>query len=220
MISSPLASDDWIYIVSRPGLRQEGRPILEEGQLFYQKKKLPKQIEKEGFRLITDIGSFRYIERKENTSLSGWMEIKISDASITKSATEGKEQLLAKDIQAGFYCADFSQRRKNTPSFWIFVDVRDLKNNPFSGNKKCQNFWINPDALAYWADPNYCESDTDCMCISGSGVRFLRCGNYFWASQLFGGAYACPACRCVNQSCADKKHQSLKNRKKLIDASK
>jgi len=56
--------------------------------------------------------------------------------------------------------------------------------------------------LEYIKDVRYCQSDDDCVCLSGSGVRFLGCNNFIHGPTHFAGYYKCEKCKCINNSCA------------------
>lgn len=49
--------------------------------------------------------------------------------------------------------------------------------------------------------PTYCDRNADCRCLSGSGVPFVGCANWFHASMHATGASACDACSCANHEC-------------------
>jgi hypothetical protein len=55
--------------------------------------------------------------------------------------------------------------------------------------------------IEYIKDPDYCKKDSDCMCKSGSGVKFVGCGNFFHAPTHFAGSYVCEVCKCLSGSC-------------------
>ena len=65
-------------------------------------------------------------------------------------------------------------------------------------------YWVDPAILSkfeYLLDKEFCHGDNDCMCISGSGVSFLGCGNNLHGPLSFAGAYQCGNCQCVNNAC-------------------
>ncbi len=61
--------------------------------------------------------------------------------------------------------------------------------------------WGTVPGLPFVATPDYCETDADCRCLSGSGVEFLGCANYFHAPTHFAGSYECDMCSCVEHRC-------------------
>lgn len=56
----------------------------------------------------------------------------------------------------------------------------------------------------YIAEPSYCRADEDCMCLSGSGVPFIGCSNFFHSPLYWSGEYACNLCSCINNRCRKK----------------
>jgi hypothetical protein len=54
---------------------------------------------------------------------------------------------------------------------------------------------------AFIIDGAHCEQDSDCQCLSGSGVPFLGCANKVHAPLHFAGSYSCDACTCVQGRC-------------------
>lgn len=59
-------------------------------------------------------------------------------------------------------------------------------------------------ALEYIVDQSYCEIDTDCKCLSGSGVRFIGCGNFLHAPFNWSGYYSGDECECKANHCVQK----------------
>ncbi|MBC7251458.1 MAG: hypothetical protein H5T62_14395 [Anaerolineae bacterium] len=58
--------------------------------------------------------------------------------------------------------------------------------------------------VEYIQDPMYCQSDGDCLCLSGSGVPFVGCTNYFYAPLHWAGYYSCGDCLCEDNQCVSK----------------
>jgi len=50
-------------------------------------------------------------------------------------------------------------------------------------------------------DPLYCETDTDCRDLSGSGVPFVGCSNVFYAPLHWSGYSPGERCVCENHQC-------------------
>ena len=59
---------------------------------------------------------------------------------------------------------------------------------------------VNPD-LKYIQDPTYCSTDKDCYCLSGSGVPFIGCSNFFHAPLNWSGYYIGDECGCESNQC-------------------
>lgn len=51
----------------------------------------------------------------------------------------------------------------------------------------------------------YCKNDNDCVCLSGSGVPFVGCGNVTQGAAWFGGSDKCARCVCRENKCVDSK---------------
>lgn len=51
----------------------------------------------------------------------------------------------------------------------------------------------------YIDDRSYCEKDTDCYCMMGSGMPFVGCGNFLLSGP--GGSYGCSRCKCIEGTC-------------------
>jgi hypothetical protein len=56
----------------------------------------------------------------------------------------------------------------------------------------------------YVLTTDYCETRSDCRCLSGSGVPFIGCANSFHASLHLAGSYACERCNCNEHRCVDR----------------
>jgi len=53
-----------------------------------------------------------------------------------------------------------------------------------------------------WAESlKQCNDDSDCVCLSGSGVRFIGCSDRESGKKSFAGSYECSNCKCVNNVC-------------------
>jgi len=50
-------------------------------------------------------------------------------------------------------------------------------------------------------NPTYCTTNTDCRCLSGSGVPTVGCANRFHASMHAAGSSACATCTCADHAC-------------------
>lgn len=60
---------------------------------------------------------------------------------------------------------------------------------------------VNPD-LKYIQDLSYCTQNEDCYCLSGSGVPFIGCSNFFHAPLNWSGYYLGDECGCVDNKCS------------------
>jgi hypothetical protein len=56
--------------------------------------------------------------------------------------------------------------------------------------------------LNFIQNPTYCQQDSDCRCLSGSGVELIGCSNLFHAPLNFAGYYEGEACGCVEGNCS------------------
>ena len=56
-------------------------------------------------------------------------------------------------------------------------------------------------SVSYIKDPQYCEKDSDCSCLSGSGLPFVGCRNTLYAPLHFAGDYPCKKCICRQNRC-------------------
>ena len=59
---------------------------------------------------------------------------------------------------------------------------------------------INP-PIQYVQDPLYCQTDQDCLLLSGSGVAVIGCHNYFYAPLNGSGYYPDKHCDCSANQC-------------------
>lgn len=59
---------------------------------------------------------------------------------------------------------------------------------------------INP-PKEYVQDPLYCQTDQDCLLLSGSGVPVTGCHNYFYAPLNWSGYYPDKNCDCIANQC-------------------
>jgi hypothetical protein len=50
-------------------------------------------------------------------------------------------------------------------------------------------------------DPTYCATDSDCRCLSGSGLPFIGCSNSFYAPLNPTGFFVGRDCGCVEGRC-------------------
>ena len=55
--------------------------------------------------------------------------------------------------------------------------------------------------IPYIEDRLFCEEDSDCRCLSGSGVPSLGCSNTLYSPLHFAGDYQCDRCVCRNKQC-------------------
>ena len=53
----------------------------------------------------------------------------------------------------------------------------------------------------YIEDRLFCEEDSDCRCLSGSGVPFLGCSNTLYSPLHFAGDHQCDKCICRSEQC-------------------
>ena len=58
--------------------------------------------------------------------------------------------------------------------------------------------------VEYLTDPMYCRTNADCFCLSGSGVPFVGCTNYFYAPLNWSGYYPGNNCVCKANQCVGK----------------
>jgi len=57
--------------------------------------------------------------------------------------------------------------------------------------------------LPYVTETTYCEADSDCLCLLGSGVPFIGCSNIVHGPHHFAGTYECDTCACVDLACRE-----------------
>jgi hypothetical protein len=55
----------------------------------------------------------------------------------------------------------------------------------------------------YLIDPNYCQTNADCLSLSGSGVPFTGCQNYFYAPLNWSGYFSSNLCGCNENQCVE-----------------
>ena len=212
-ISVLRSSANWMYSESKPGLRQEGKSIPILGGLFYKKEELSEQASREGVNITTDIGTFRYSEREDQESSGGWLflnERKIEEA------VEANKEIKDIELRVGFYEGVFNERKRKTPAHWVFVEING-ETGALYWTQEHFTYWIDPVMLAkldYLLNRKYCESNNDCMCVSGSGVPFLGCENNLYVPMSFGGAYDCKNCECVNKTCTSKQNDPMYHEEK------
>ena len=53
----------------------------------------------------------------------------------------------------------------------------------------------------YIRDPSYCLTESDCRCLSGSGVELIGTSNAFYAPINWSGYYESERCDCVAEKC-------------------
>lgn len=139
-LNCPKAAGNWVYCESRPGLRQEGQPIPMVGTLSYRKEPLPQRIQREGVRMTTPIGTFRYHEREDQLSSGGWLVVDDRTAETGQRTDQGA---IAETLDAWFYNATFDGRKPGTPHEWVYVEVRG----------DAESLYWTQSRLMYWADP-------------------------------------------------------------------
>lgn len=142
-INCPRASADWLYCESRPGLRQENTPAPLVGALFYRKQPAPKQVSREGVRVTTDIGTFRYGEREDPLSSGGWLLV---DERTIQEASSTEPAITLEEAGHGFYNAPFHGRKNGTPPNWVFVEV-DGTDGTVYWTKTHLMYWVSPTKL-------------------------------------------------------------------------
>ncbi len=71
----------------------------------------------------------------------------------------------------------------------VFVDIREWRINQ-----------INP-GIEYIQDPNFCAAESDCRCLSGSGVPLFGASNVFYAPLNWSGYYEGKECGCLEGNC-------------------
>ncbi len=58
--------------------------------------------------------------------------------------------------------------------------------------------------LAFITDPLYCKNNSDCRCLSGSGVPLIGCSNFLYAPLNWSGYYSGNDCICKAHQCIQK----------------
>ena len=139
-IYCPRASDEWLYCESRPGLRQAGKSVPTTGELYYLKQPLPQQLTREGVRVTTDIGTFRYGEKEDQFSSGGWS---LANDRTTASAPFHEPPLGAEELKTEIYDAAFEERRTGTPPEWVFIEV-DGETESLHWTKTHRTYWVAP----------------------------------------------------------------------------
>jgi hypothetical protein len=71
------------------------------------------------------------------------------------------------------------------------------------GKQDCQVSAFAP-AIETIRDADYCETDADCVCLSGSGLPFVGCRNSFHGPLVITGSYTCGLCGCIDQRCQER----------------
>lgn len=69
-------------------------------------------------------------------------------------------------------------------------------------------------SVSYIQDANYCDTDSDCRCLFGSGVPFIGCANVFYAPLNWTGYFEGEDCNCVANQCISVDGQSSQDEKK------
>ena len=110
----PRASEGWLYCEARPGLRQEAQPVPVVGSLYYQEEPLPENLSRDGVRIVTPVGTFRYGEREDQLSSGGWL----LESDNTVPLYMQKKQVDSKELEAGFYSGGW---QAGTPADWVCV---------------------------------------------------------------------------------------------------
>jgi hypothetical protein len=96
-----------------------------------------------------------------------------------------------------------------TVSFWLGEvcsfrhGVSEEKLVVTISKRTCQPTSISPQ-IDVIREPQFCNSDEDCVCLSGSGVPFIGCRNDFYGPLSPTGSYSCSACRCVGDRCVER----------------
>jgi len=54
-----------------------------------------------------------------------------------------------------------------------------------------------------------CENNSDCTCLSGSGIRFKGCSNRTYAKDSFAGSFECDICECRDETCQIREEKDL-----------
>ena len=148
-------SAEWSYSKSAAGLRQNGQPVPATLYLIYKSKRdVPENIKKEGVRITTDIGTFRYSERKnfsQNLSeADGWLYTSagwiVINETKNQDASYSQQKISPEELKVGFYEAPFNQKKKNTPSSWVFIEINGIS-EPLYWIKEHFMFWVDPEKL-------------------------------------------------------------------------
>ena len=71
----------------------------------------------------------------------------------------------------------------------VFVDTQEWRINK-----------INPD-IEFIKNPTYCHAESDCRCLSGSGLPLIGSSNYFFAPLNPTGFFEGVECGCVENRC-------------------
>jgi hypothetical protein len=59
-------------------------------------------------------------------------------------------------------------------------------------------------AIEYIKNSSYCQVNSDCKCLSGSGVPFIGCSNYLYAPLNWSGYFSGDDCVCDANLCKQK----------------
>jgi len=136
----PRTSSEWTFCHTRPGLREqvEGKP--EFGTLLYRGQELSDHVSREGLRISTPIGTYRYSEPGDVMDSGGWLPF--SDRTNEQQATAGA--LMPLDAySAGYHRTASVRRDSGTPEDWVFVEVDGQR----------ESLWWTQRRRLWWADP-------------------------------------------------------------------
>lgn len=59
-------------------------------------------------------------------------------------------------------------------------------------------------SIEYVKDAQYCQTNEDCLLLSGSGVAVIGCANYLYAPLNQAGYYPGEECACIANQCREK----------------
>ena len=137
--------NSWTYMITRPGLRREGEPVSQSGELYYKNAPFPEPLQRPGLRITTNLGTFEYRPSKSPKGEQGWIKLndtKTIDAPFCKPPVSC-EALPPEDLQVGYYgtriAGGIGEKRKGTPESWVFIVV--------PGQKRPRVNWVDPDRL-------------------------------------------------------------------------
>jgi len=97
-----------------------------------------------------------------------------------------------------------------TVKFWVSENCAFRYSDPVKAaitvSLDAENFSIvkiDP-AEEYIRDPSFCNTGSDCRCLSGSGVPFTGCRNFLYAPLNWSGYYSGNECGCVDHACGER----------------
>jgi hypothetical protein len=97
-----------------------------------------------------------------------------------------------------------------TIKFWVSENCNFRHSDPTQtsisvtvGTKTSTIESITPD-IAYIKDPSFCKVNSDCKCLSGSGVPFIGCSNFLYAPLNGSGYFSGDDCVCHANQCRQK----------------